>query len=78
MDLIYVENLKNCDKMQLRIGFGGIRIHHVNNGFLEVSQHQDRMQRMRGVRECNSTARNSKNYYYLINNIIFRHSLYPR
>jgi hypothetical protein len=34
MDLIYVENLKNCDKMQLRIGFGGIRIHHVNNGFL--------------------------------------------
>jgi hypothetical protein len=34
---------------------------------------------MRGVGECNSTARNSKNYYYyLIDNIIFRHSLYSR
>lgn len=78
MDLIE-KNLKNCHKMQLRIGFGGIRIHHVNNSFLEVGEHQDRMQRMRGVRECNSTARNSKNYYYyLIDNIIFRHSLYPR
>jgi hypothetical protein len=34
--------------MQLRIGFGGIRIHHVNNGFLSVNIKTG----CRGCEEC--------------------------